>query len=68
MYLIKYSRTSYRYTIIDKYLVLNVLVNVDVLVNVIKVGDDVIVAKKTEGKVDYREDDEGTGDNLLFCK
>ena len=43
------------------------LVNVDVLVNVIEVGDDVIVAKKTEGKVDYREDDEDTGDNLLFC-
>ena len=45
MYLIRYSRTSYKYTIIDLYLISNVQANVDVLVNVIEVGDEVIITK-----------------------
>ena len=67
MYLIRYSRTSYKYTIIDLYLISNVQANVDVLVNVIEVGDEVIVAKKTECPVDDSKDKKEAGYNLLFC-
>ena len=41
--------------------------NGDVLFNVIDVGDEVIVTKKTEGPVDYSKDNKEAWDNLLFC-
>ena len=39
----------------------------DVLVCIIEVRDEVIVAKRTEGPVDYSKDDKEARDNLLFC-
>ena len=41
--------------------------NVDVLFCIIEVGDEVIIAKKTEGPVDYSKYNKEAGDNLLFC-
>ena len=41
--------------------------NGEVLINLIEVGNEVIVTKKTEGPVDYSKDDKEARDNLLFC-